>query len=67
MQGNKKIITIEIDTDGNCKAEAHGFHGPECDQIMREIDAALGTRTGTKHKTEYARIAPQHNRVSNSQ
>ena len=47
-----KKITIEIDDKGNCKSEGHGFRGSECTRFMREIDAALGQRTGTKRKPE---------------
>ena len=53
-----KQIKIEIDKDGNCKAEGIGFVGTDCDKAMREIDQALGTRTSTTRKPEYARIAP---------
>ena len=48
-----KQIKIEIDADGNIKAEGIGFIGAECDKAMREIDQALGTRTSTKRKQEY--------------
>jgi len=49
-----KQIRIEIDLDGNCTAEGIGFVGPECERALREIDRALGTRTGSRRKPEHA-------------
>jgi len=49
-----KRIVIEINEDGDCSVDAHGFHGPDCDRAIREIEAALGTRTHVRHKPEYA-------------
>jgi hypothetical protein len=58
-------IKITIDEDGNCKAEGIGFIGAECDRALREIDQALGTRTKTTRKPEYARLgnAQQEKRI----
>ena len=49
-----KKIVVEINEDGDCSIEGHGFHGPDCDRAIREIEAALGTRTSTRCKPEYS-------------
>lgn len=48
-----KKITILIDEDGNCQIEGHDFHGPECENVIREIEQALGIRTQVRYKPEY--------------
>lgn len=55
MRGMKKV-TIQVDEDGNCQIEGHGFSGPECDHAIREVESAIGDRTGVRHKAEYRQI-----------
>lgn len=52
-------ITILIDEEGNCQIEGHGFQGPACDRVIREIEQALGTRTSVRHKPEYRQTRAQ--------
>jgi len=48
MRQPKKIV-IEIDENGDCSVEGHGF-GPECKELMKEIQDNLGETTSTKEK-----------------
>ena len=48
-------IQIVIDAEGNCTAEGIGFIGSDCSRALRQIDEALGVRTGVRRKPEYVR------------
>lgn len=48
-------IEITIDLDGNATAEGIGFIGADCSRALRQIDEALGVRTGVRRKPEYVR------------
>lgn len=39
---NQKTISITVDVEGHVQIEGHGFHGPDCQKVMRELQVALG-------------------------
>ena len=57
-----KMVVVEIDEEGNCKIEAHGFIGVGCESAVKEISDALGERVTQERKREYYQRegAPQH-------
>lgn len=48
----KKII-VDIDSDGNCNIQGHGFIGSACDPLIKEINESLGETKEIKHLPEY--------------
>jgi len=47
-----KTITIDIDTEGNVKVEAHGYQGHGCKDATFALEQALGKVTEDKPKAE---------------
>lgn len=49
-----KTIVIEINEDGDCSVEGKGFHGPECDKLIKEVTQAIGRTESSRQKREYS-------------
>lgn len=47
-----KIVTVEIDTDGNFSVDLTGFNGKGCSDVIKAFEG-LGTATKTVTKPEF--------------
>ena len=50
----RKQIIIDIDNNGNCSIDGQGFHGAECDALIKEIEHGIGQSTKRNRKREYS-------------
>lgn len=48
-----KQVVVEINEDGHASVEGQDFHGPECEQAIKEITTALGEETSRQLKREH--------------
>lgn len=48
-----KIITIQIDEEGNQTVDLVGYHGKGCAAVARVFADAIGSSTEVKKKPEY--------------
>ena len=46
-------ILVRVSPAGDIQVEAEGFHGKGCETSTREIEQALGNRTGRTLKPEH--------------
>lgn len=51
-----KIITIEIDEQGNQTVDLTGYHGVGCAAVAKVFADAIGTSTEVKKKPEYREV-----------
>jgi len=48
-----KYIVCTIENDGSVTADATGFHGNGCVQVLEKLLSALGGKPVIQHKPEY--------------
>jgi hypothetical protein len=48
-----KMITCTIEEDGSVTADAAGFHGKGCTEVLEKLLAAIGSKVSGGHKPEY--------------
>ena len=48
-----KIITCMIEDDGSVTADASGFQGKGCAEVLEKLLSALGEKVSGGHKPEY--------------
>ena len=48
-----KIVTCTIEDDGSVTADAAGFQGKGCAEILDKLLTAIGTKISAGHKPEY--------------
>lgn len=53
MGGHVKLITCTIEDDGTVTADAAGFSGCGCTEVLGKLLAAIGTKVSGGHKPEY--------------
>lgn len=51
---SRKHIIIDIDENGKCSVEGHGFKGVDCEKFIKEVCDALGTTTDQRDTEEHA-------------
>jgi hypothetical protein len=56
-----KIVTIEIDENGDQTAEADGYHGKGCSEVLTKFADAVGKATKVTRKSEYNQAAVKQN------
>jgi len=61
MRKQKKIV-VEIDNEGNCSVDGHGFVGTECGHFITEIEETIGKQTSQIDKPEYNQRCTTRNR-----
>jgi len=59
---SRKQTVIDIDENGNCSIEGHGFEGAECEKYIKEIESAIGSTTSKHTKPEHRQRASTGNR-----
>jgi hypothetical protein len=55
---------IDIDEDGDVRIEGKNFKGPECDELIRDISRALGSRVKFLKKPEFHLLKPTARKVA---
>jgi hypothetical protein len=48
-----KVITCVINEDGSVTADAAGFQGRGCTEVLEKLLAAIGSKVSGGHKPEY--------------
>ena len=56
-----KIITIEIDENGDQTVDLTGYHGKGCDAVAEVFGKAIGQTEKIVHKTEFNKPAVHKN------
>ena len=56
-----KIITVEIDNDGDQTVDLAGYHGKGCTAVAKAFADAIGTSTDITRKAEYAQMPTKKN------
>lgn len=52
----QKLITIEVDTDGNMTCDLAGYHGVGCDAVMAQFTKG--------QKVQQSKFKPEHKTVT---
>ena len=57
-------VTVTIDPDGATSVEVEGVVGSSCEDLTRELEAALGTVSERTHKAEYHQTEVSHGQAA---